>query len=304
MESEDGPGRIIPYPGATVERINFNFSDPHTEVDGQRSEMNTPHPFLTEPAVREAFALAIDRQRIRDEFYGDDMDVAVNILQGDPAVISPNTTWTYDPERANQILDEAGWVLEGDVRAKDGVQLAITYATETNPLSQKTQAAVKANLEAVGFKVSLEQIEAGIFYDGSSGNDQNNRHFYWDINMWKSVPASPRPLTFMEYWYAGPEGRNIPQRANGWIGTNTARYRNEEYDGLIEAARKETDPQGLIDLFIAMNDHVILNHVIVTLIVVGTPRGMSRRLRHENIALAPFSYDYWNIANWNFVDGE
>src|SRR5690606_23277071 len=47
METEDGPGEILAVPGVSVsvERVNLNFSDPWTEVDGQRSEMNTPHPF-------------------------------------------------------------------------------------------------------------------------------------------------------------------------------------------------------------------------------------------------------------------
>ena len=52
-----------------------------------------------------------------------------------------------------------------------------------------------------------------------------------------------------------------------------------------------------------MNDLVINNHVIVPLVIVGSPRGVSKRLRAENIALAPFSYDYWNIANWNLAEG-
>jgi peptide/nickel transport system substrate-binding protein len=302
LESEDGPGRVIPYPGATVERININFSDPHTEVDGQRSEMNTPHPFLTDPAVREAMATAIDRQLILDELYGEDMSVAVNILQGDPTVYSPNTSWEYNPAEAAQILEDAGWVLDGDVRAKDGVRLEMTYATETNPLSQKTQAIVKSNLDAVGFSVQIEQIDPGVFYDGSAGNDQNLSHFYWDLNMFKSVPSGPRPISFMETWYAGPNGENIAQASNDWTGGNIQRWKSEEYDALFESAQVEPDPDKLIDIFIGMNDIVILEHVIIPLILVGTPRGMSRQLRYENIQLAPFSYDYWNIANWNFAE--
>ena len=39
------------------------------------------------------------------------------------------------------------------------------------------------------------------------------------------------------------------------------------------------------------------------LVIVGSPRGASKRLRQENLGLAPFSYDYWNIANWNLADG-
>lgn len=299
---EDAPGQIIKYPGATVERVNINFSDPHTEVDGQMSEVNTPHPFLTDDAVREAMALAVDRQKIADEFYGGGQPPASNILNGDPATDSPNTTYEYDPEKAMQILDDAGWVMDGDFRAKDGVQLAVIYATSVNPVRQKTQAVVKSNLEAIGFKVQLEQIEAGIYFDGSAGTDQNINHFYWDLDMYQSVPNSPRPMSLMETWYAGPDNDNVAQKANGWNGQNNQRWVNEDYDAAYDAAKKETDPDKLAELFIEMNDLVINNHVIIPLVVAGEPRGASKRLREENLALAAFGYDYWNIANWNLAD--
>ena len=65
MEEADGPGEILAVPGVSVsvERINLQFADPWTEVDGQRAHKDTEHPFLTDPAVREAIATAIDRQR-------------------------------------------------------------------------------------------------------------------------------------------------------------------------------------------------------------------------------------------------
>lgn len=302
MEVEGGPGRVIPFGAATVERLNFQFADPQTEVDGQRAEMNTPNPRLSDPAVREAISYAINRQIIRDQFYGEDMAVAVNIVQGDPVTYSENTEYMYDPERANQILDDAGWVLDGNVRSKDGVNLELTYATETNPISQKTQTVVKANLEEIGIAVELESVDPGMFYDGSAGNELSLNHFYWDMCMYKSVPASPRPISFMNYWYAGEDAANVAQQSNGWAGGNNSRYISDEYDALYEAALQETDADALADLFIQMNDHLINEHVIVPLILVGTPRGMSNKLREENISLAAFSFDYWNIANWNFAE--
>lgn len=302
MESDDSPGRVIPYSAATVERIHFQFADPRTEVNGQPAEMNTPNPRLADKAVREAIGTAINRQLIVDEFYGDDMSVAVNIVQGDPLTYSQNTSYSYDPDKANKILDDAGWVLNDGVREKDGVKLDLTYATETNALSQKTQAVVKANLEEIGIQVQLESIDPGMFYDASAGNTLNLNHFYWDMDMWKSVPPSPRPITFMNNWYSGENLDNISQESNGWSAGNTQRYISEDFDSLYLAALEETDPEALADLFIQMNDHLIENFVIVPLVVVGTPRGMSKRLREENISLAPFSYDYWNIANWNTVE--
>ncbi len=50
-----------------------------------------------------------------------------------------------------------------------------------------------------------------------------------------------------------------------------------------------------------MNDIVIMNHIIVPLVRVGTKQGASKKLNADNIAPAAFSYDTWNIANWRTV---
>lgn len=302
MVADDAPGVLMEYPGVAVERLNFQFADPWTEHEGQRAHKDSDHPFLSDPAVREAIATAIDRRLIADEFYGNGQQAASNLLYGDPLTESENTSWEYDPEKASRILEDAGWVMgEGNVRAKDGVELQAVYATSVNPVRQKTQAVVRSNLEAVGIAVELVQVDASTYFDSAVGNDQNIGHFFWDMNMLQSVPNSPRPMQSMETWYAGPDGRNIAQEENGWSGQNPSRYQSDEYDALLEAARVATDVQELAELFVAMNDHLVNNHVIVPLVVAGEPRAISRRLRQENIALAPFSGDYWNIANWNFA---
>ena len=45
--------------------------------------------------------------------------------------------------------------MDGDVRAKDGVELKITYSTSINPVRQKTQAVIKQAFEEIGIQVSL-----------------------------------------------------------------------------------------------------------------------------------------------------
>jgi peptide/nickel transport system substrate-binding protein len=299
--SDDGPGYIGLRPTTNVERININFSDPNTEVDGQRSEMNTPHPFLTDPAVRQAMSLAIDRQRITDEFYGEGNQAVANLITGLPETESPNTSWEYNPDRANQILDEAGWAKDGDVRKKDGLELSIRYATSVTPVRQKTQAVVKDNLEAIGFKVELVQVDSAIYFDSGVGNDQNISHFYWDIDMYQEVPDSPRPLSFLESFWSGNDGDNIAQASNQWTGQNYSRWSNEEYDQIFEGSRAESDDEVLVQNIIAMNDLVVNNVVVISLVRVLGKTGISKRLNPDNLGLAAFSYDYWNIANWNFL---
>ena len=47
--------------GGNIEHIQLNSTDPWTEVDGERSSLKTKHPMLTDPAVRQALALLVDR---------------------------------------------------------------------------------------------------------------------------------------------------------------------------------------------------------------------------------------------------
>jgi peptide/nickel transport system substrate-binding protein len=304
MESDDAPGVLDVRPGTSVERININFSDPNTEVDGQRSHFGTPHPILSDDAVRMAMRLGIDRQQIADSFYfgGDQEPAVANILVGIPSMASPNQELNFDPDQARQILEDAGWTGDG-VRSKDGVELKLRLTTTVNQVRQKTQAVVKSNLEEIGFEIQLEQVDSGIFFDSSPGNDQSNTHFYTDMNMFTSGVGAPPPVAFMVRWYAGPNNEEIAQKENGWAGRNIHRWKNEEYDALYEQAKTESDPERQAELFIQMNDLVIDNNVVIPLVSPGNKQAYSRTLNAENIAPSSFEFDYWNIANWNRVEG-
>ena len=64
-----GQGKIVSNLAAYVERIVINHSDPNkTNPDGERSNKNIPHPFFNDKRVRQAFALAVDRDTIAKNF--------------------------------------------------------------------------------------------------------------------------------------------------------------------------------------------------------------------------------------------
>jgi peptide/nickel transport system substrate-binding protein len=298
---EDGQGDLVIIPGTAVEFLTLNFSDPNKEVDGQRSQWQTPNPVLSDQAVRQAMALGVDRLAISENFYfgppGE--PPASNILLGIPGATSPNTTWEFDLDKGNALLDEAGWTRNGDVREKDGVPLRLTYATSVNEVRQKTQAVIKSDWEKMGFAVELLQIDAGVFFDTSAGNDQNMYHMYWDVSEYAWSPAGPYPLSYMLRWVSH-NGENIPQRENGWAEVDESRYNNPEYDALYDQAAKETDPARAAELFIAMNDMLIDDVVVIPIVQRATEKyGLARSLTKENIAGGPFDSLYWNIANWN-----
>jgi peptide/nickel transport system substrate-binding protein len=297
-------GKILRTVDTTVEGFHINFSDPNKEVNGERSQKDTPHPFLTDIAVRQALNLAIDRTLISERFYGDAKLAEKNALAGNPFFISPNTTWAFDLDQAAQILDDAGWVLNGDIREKDGVQLSLVYAAPTNSVRQKTQAVVKQDLESIGFKVELVNIDPNFFFGGaSSGTDQDNQHFYWDLAVWSSGPPSSIPISWLSQWYAGPDGENIAQASNKWSRANVQRWNNPEYDALYLKLQQSRSLEEAQALLIEINDHVIGQVAFIPIVLRPFFNAISNRLREENIANDNgFSSPYWNIANWNTVE--
>ena len=65
-----GKGKVVLSEGGGIERIQVNNTDPWTEVDGERSSVKTKHPLLTDPAVRQALALLVDRASVEKHIYG------------------------------------------------------------------------------------------------------------------------------------------------------------------------------------------------------------------------------------------
>jgi peptide/nickel transport system substrate-binding protein len=216
---------------------------------------------------------------------------------------SPNTELGYNPEMAAQILDEAGWVMDGDVRKKDGVELKVGLYTTTSPVRQKIQAVVKSNLEAIGFSIPIEAVDSAVFFDSAVGNEQNNTHFYTDTNEFASGVGAPPPVSYMVRWYAGKDREEIAQKSNNWAGRNIQRYINDEYDALYDQAAVEPDPAKSAELFIQMNDILYNDYAVMPLVRYGSKAGVSKRLNHDNLAMSAYEYSYWNIANWNLAEG-
>src|SRR5665811_2314121 len=163
-------------------------------------------------------------------------------------------------------------------------------------------AVVKESFNQIGIGVTLEQIDAGIYFGGEAGNEQNINHFYWDIDMYTNGPSSPVPVQYMIGWYGGTgvSGDNIAQASNDWQGQNFQRYVNEEYDAGYEELLTVTEAERANELLIEMND-ILINDVAVIPQVnrAADKYAISLEINNENVALSPFELNYWNIAHWN-----
>ncbi len=296
--AEAGKGTIITEIGDGVEAILCNMTDPHKEVDGQRSSLKAPHPFLTDLKVRQALVLAIDRETIARQLYGKEGDATANYLTIPARLNSKNTKVVFDIARANQLLDEAGWHRGPDgVRQKGGIKLQVTYATTVNTLRQKEQAIVKDGLTKIGVGVTLVSVDAGVFFSSSPGNNDTDSHFYWDLEMFTSTYTSPFPNFFMWRFYSGNPAIDIAQKENDWSGRNLLRYVSKEYNRLYEQALHELDLKKNDELWIKMNDLVVREAVVIPLI---NRRRVSARSNTLDVGanLSPFDNETRNIADW------
>src|SRR5215470_7814811 len=97
---QGGKGRVEITPGGNIEHIQVNTTDPWTEVDGERSSAKTKHPTLSDPAVRQALNLLVDRGSIQEEIYGRTGIATANFVNAPARFVSKNTKFEFNVDKA------------------------------------------------------------------------------------------------------------------------------------------------------------------------------------------------------------
>ncbi len=299
-----GNGQVIAAFGGNVERILMNFTNPDPELGDQRSEWTVdnpnPHPFLTDKNVRQALSMAIDRNVISEQLYGDAGTPTCNILSGPPPVVSTanDACLTQDMEGAKALLEESGWVDEdGDgVREKDGVRLSVTYTTSTNQVRQKTQALVKQWWNELGVEVELLNVDAGVYFGGDPASPDTLGKFYTDVQMFTNGPDSIDPQQYLAIWTCGENGENISASGNQWLGNNVERWCSEEYDALYQTLTQTVDPGERAEIAKQLNDILAQEYVNLPLVYRGSVSAHLNTLL--GVALSGWDSEEWNIADW------
>ena len=290
---QGGKGRVDIAWGGAVEHILCNFSDPGREVDGERSSLKAPHPFLTDNSVRVALSLLVDRASIQEQIYGRLGQTTANYLNAPAPFRSKNTRWEFNVEKASRVLEDAGWRRGPDgIRTKDGKRLRMLFQTAINAPRQKTQAIIKQAASKVGIDIELKSIVPAVYFSTDPANLDTSSHFSADLQMYSFNSGSPDPQRFMDPFVSW----EIAQKENKWAGRNATRWRNEEYDRLFRAAETEMDPVKRAAHFIRMNDLLTQNVAVVPFLWRGNASAVSNRLRGTEIS--GWDSNLWNIAHW------
>jgi|GEM_PF-1171980 len=168
--------------------------------------LNEHVPGLDDNRVRQAMLYGWDRKDMIDGlFHGDDL-IGTGILT--PALADwydPHVKqYRYDPQRANALLDEAGWHRGSDsIRVKDGRRLAFELMMPNgNVLGQDEAAEFQADMRALGIAISVEQLDFSTYLDRT-----NTSKFEMALGSWGGA-VDPDQYTFLACSQTPPAGNN------------------------------------------------------------------------------------------------
>jgi peptide/nickel transport system substrate-binding protein len=293
---QGGRGRAEITPGGNIEFIQMNYADPWTETEGERAHPKSRHPILTDPAVRQALSMLVDRKSVQDHIYGRTGIATGNFLNNPSRFNSKNTKWEFNVDKANAVLDAAGWKRGSDgIRTKDGKKLKFVFQTSINAPRQKTQAVIKQACQRAGIDLELKSVTASVFFSSDVANPDTYTKFFSDIQMYTTTMTQPDPELFMNQYCSW----EMSSRENKWQGRNIVRWASADYDNAYKAAQGELDPVKRAALFIRMNDLVSNNNVVIPLVYRPRVAAVSNRLYAP---LSGWDNDLWNLKDWYRAD--
>ncbi|MBR0914694.1 peptide ABC transporter substrate-binding protein [Bradyrhizobium japonicum] len=283
-----GKGRVDITPSGNVEFIILNTTDPWTEVDGERSSVKTKHPTLSDPVVRQAFNLLIDREAIQKFIYGRGGIATASFVNQPQQFKSGKLTYAFDVDKANKILDDAGWKRGADgIREKDGKKLKYVFQTSINAPRQKTQAIIKQACQKAGIDIELKSVTASVFFSSDVGNPDTYSKLYCDMEMYNTTQPQPDPERFLNQCVSW----EIANKENKWLGRNISRWSDPEADKAYKTAQQELDPVKRAALLIKVNEIFCEANILVPL--------LSRNIVGAGVNSLMADISGWDVTTWN-----
>ena len=235
----DATDNIAPQSAAAAKQDNsISYYNISRIGNPQRILLNTSRPPFDDLRVRKALALGIDTEGIVN---------AVGFGEYEPrhAFLSPSTQyysadaeteWKTDVDKANELLDEAGWseVDAEGYRVKDGVRFSASLPISESAAPTSLNELIQSEGKKLGLEVKLSQLPAAEALVRRNSGDYDLATGVWHTN-------TPDALYIV---YASGEISSDVR-----IGQNTSRLRDAELDDLLLRARQTSDTAQLEDLY-------------------------------------------------------
>jgi len=298
-----GNGTVLVAFTSSVEAIRLNQTDPRgdpaSEYEGDATAPTggtNPYFYQNEVLAR-ALSMAIDREELTAVGYGETgLPTCTFWPLPDQATTSfDDFCMTQDIEGANALLDENGYVdTDGDgIReTPDGDPLSWEYLTSTNAVRQSFQDLVSGYWDQIGVETDMQNVDAGLFFDGTCASDDCIWKFFQDVQMYTNSSVGPDAVSYFQGFLC----EQIPSSGNSWGGENLDRYCDPEYDALwAELAGMSIDDPARNETIHQLQD-MVLEVAVIPLVNRGTVSAVSNAI--QGVDLNGWDSEYWNIEEW------
>ncbi|MFZ0286609.1 MAG: ABC transporter substrate-binding protein [Terriglobales bacterium] len=235
---------------------------------------NTRDPILKDVRVRQALAYAIDRQPIIHYLLRDFARPAASLLPPESWAYDSNVKhYDYSPERARQLLEDAGHP------AVNGVRFHLTMKTSTEESTRLLAAVLQQQLQDVGVVLDIRTFEFATFFADITRGAYQVHSLRW-------VGGNEDPDIFEYVFHSRKFTPN---------GANRTYYSNPRVDALIDQARSVLDQETRKRLYSEIQEILAEEVPYVDLWYQDNVMVCSKRVR--NVKLDPSgSYDFLKTA--------
>ena len=193
---------------------------------------NTEKEPLNDPKVRQAISYAIDRESIIEGVYDGVGTPAKGPLAPGVFGYDENVEGiSYDPERAKELLAEAGY--------EDGIDLSIW--TNDSPERVNTAVYLQESLQEIGINLTVEQLEWGAYLEQTAAGEHDMFILGWSTTT-GDADYGTYPL-FHSSMHGDPGNRSF--------------FSDDEVDELLEAGRRESDEEARLEIYSELQDKLV-----------------------------------------------
>ena len=252
-----------------VEKLE-GFTTKYTDnIINEMTLFNTSKEYLSDPRVRQAIIYAIDRDTIVKQLLNGKGEVTDGfICSGSPFYNEGKTKLSYDPDKAKQLLEEAGW---------DGSQTLQYYVSSSDSIVVKAAQLIQQYLQNVGVKIEINTVDFATLMT-IGGTDEED--FF-------SVQYT---ITPNDYW---ADIKNlIDVQDFSWSGG----YYNEKVDEDLAKTQETTDETELKSLYNEIEEQVIEDAPMFPMYFQSNLGVVSDRLKN---ATPSFYGAFDNIQEWS-----
>ena len=288
--------QVSTRPSLTYEALRPNWSDETCSVSSSMRDRGVGCP-MSDPAIRQAVALAIDRNAIISKAFG--RTGAAPSTNVDPLA------WFYaeqpapalDPAGAIDVLEEAGWKdTDGDgIRENGGLVARVELCTTDRQARLDAAALIRASLRDVGIEAVTTVVDpADMFatYDrSSSATPCALQRGHFDLAL-HSLTSSIDPR---DYYFKYHSSQFEPD------GQNDARVNNVGIDVALETVTSSVHPAVIRDAMIEFQEIYVEQTVEIPFYVSETVELHAPKAGNA-VGGSPVGGATWNVADW-FVKG-